>query len=489
MNNNSSHVFKSITILFILFSALVLSSQSAYIPEPTGKVISDFQNLLSESEKENLAKSIKENYLSNSNQLIIVSIPTKFLGDLTIEDYSNQLFKKWKPGQKDLNNGVLFIIAGSKTDSVNRKVRIEVGYGLEGALPDLLTQRILKQLVVPKLKQYNYVEAIQLGATSIINAIKTENVGHKPLFKLKTNSSDVLTDKAGILSVDEFTTIKNKIENSSFNKTKSFIEITEETPSSNDGYNFIEFYPNDNFNLSNALFEIYVTPNISIDTLGIIKRNQPNYSIKIFKHSHLSDNDKKNYEAKIKTHLTKNELVDTINTVIELSNKDLTNKWITALFIMLLLCLPFIISATIYYLTRHQRLQPFNKVLKYHYFLYSFFAGLMLFVSAALILVNLLLNFGLYYDSYELSLIYLIPLFIFHTIILIFGVVFTSRLIKYYLPSFFTDTSSDSDGSYDSTYSSSDNSSSSDSSNSSSSNDDYSGGGGDSGGGGSSSDW
>lgn len=486
----ASKVYKYLLTLCLSLLMLITQAQNAYIPEPTGKVISDFQGLLSENEQEVLATAIKNFYLSNSNQLIIVSIPTKYLGGLTIEDYSNQLFQKWQPGQKDLNNGVLFIVAGSKTDSVNRKVRIEVGYGLEGALPDLLTQRILKQLVVPSLKKQNYFNAIELGSKAILNAIKTENKGHQPIFKLKTNSSQVLIDKAGVLTTNEFDSVKEEIENSSFNKTISTIEITEESQNEKGGYCFVEFYTSSNFRSPNVLFDLSITPNIHIDSLGVINRSQkPNYSLSVYKHSHLSGVDKKYYESKIKAHLSNNNMFDAIKDVIDLSHKNLMNAWINALLIMLLCSLPSIIFSTLYFKTKEARKTENKNPNKYDHGLINLLVTVVFFITGAVILVNLFLNVGLYFDYYELPLLYLIPVFIIHTTILIFGVVFADRLIQYYLPNYYNSSGSSDDDDNSDSSSTSSYSSSQSSSQSSSSNSDYGGGGGSSGGAGSSSDW
>jgi uncharacterized membrane protein YgcG len=483
-------VYKHLVILWLCLFTIITQAQNAYIPEPTGKVISDFQGLLSENEQEVLATEIKNFYLSSSNQLIIVSIPTKYLGGLTIEDYSNQLFKKWQPGQKDLNNGLLFIIVGSKNDSVNRKVRIEVGYGLEGALPDLLTQRILKQLVVPSLKKQNYFKAIELGSKAILNAIKAENSGHQPIFKLKTNTSQTLIDKAGVLSTSEFISIKDDIENSAYNTTTSTIEATEEVQNAKVGYCFVEFYPSNSFHLTNALFNLYITPNISVDSLGVINRSQkPSYSISIFKHAQLSENDKRYYESKIKSHLSNNNVVDAIKDIIELSHKNIVNAWIKALLNMLLCSLPCLVISILYFKTKKVRKTANKDPYKYDTGIINLLATFVFFITGAMILLNLFLNIGLYYDHYELQLTYLIPLFIIHTPILIFGVVFANRLIQYYLPNYFNSSGSSDDDDNSDSSSTSTNSSSQSSSHSSSSNSDYGGGGGSSGGAGSSSDW
>ncbi len=146
--------------------------------------MSDFEKLLTQEEIGILAHEIKGEYNSNSNQVMVVTIPTNYLGNLQIEEYAQQLFEKWQPGQKSLDNGVLMIIVGSKLDSVGRKLRIHTGYGIEGALPDLLCSRIEKEMIVPELKKGNYFKAIKNGCASILNFISKENIGKIPQYKI-----------------------------------------------------------------------------------------------------------------------------------------------------------------------------------------------------------------------------------------------------------------------------------------------------------------
>lgn len=188
----------------LLFLNSTLYSQEPLIPEPTLKMVSDFENILSDTEEQQLAYDLKKEYDANSNQLMIITIPTSYLGNLVIEDYAQKLFEKWQPGQKGLDNGVLLIVCGSKIDSIGRKLRIHTGYGLEGALPDLLCSKIEREVIVPELKKGNYFTAIRNGALSILNFAGTENKGKTPQYKIDvTKSKNHVYDYARIFTEEE----------------------------------------------------------------------------------------------------------------------------------------------------------------------------------------------------------------------------------------------------------------------------------------------
>ncbi len=104
---------------------------------------------------------------STSNQLVLLIIPT--LGDNSIEDYANETAIQNKIGTKKNDNGILLLIA--KND---HKARIEVGYGLEGALPDALASSIIRNVMIPYFKQDDYFDGIKEGIDAIILATKGE---------------------------------------------------------------------------------------------------------------------------------------------------------------------------------------------------------------------------------------------------------------------------------------------------------------------------
>ena len=94
-------------------------------------------------------------------QVAVLLIPT--IGDASLEDYTNQLFRAWKLGRKDVNDGILLLVA--KDD---RKVRIEVGYGLEGTVTDLLSHRIIEERIKPAFRQGDYAGGISQGVNDLV---------------------------------------------------------------------------------------------------------------------------------------------------------------------------------------------------------------------------------------------------------------------------------------------------------------------------------
>ena len=156
---------KILLTLLLLFSTL-FSDITQYFPKLDGRVV-DTANILNTSTKEKLTTLLKEHEDKTSNQIVVVTL--KSLNGYEIEDYSYQLGRYWKIGQKDLNNGVLLVISMEE-----RKLRIEVGYGLEGALTDKISYEIINYTLKPKFRQERYEEGILNAVQEIIQAIKGE---------------------------------------------------------------------------------------------------------------------------------------------------------------------------------------------------------------------------------------------------------------------------------------------------------------------------
>lgn len=157
------------TLILILFSL----QSFAQIEIPTIKMwATDLTNTLTKSELDDLNQRLKTYEDTTSNQLVTLLIPT--LGGYPIEEVANEIFTKNKIGSKGNDNGVLILIA--KND---RKLRIEVGYGLEGVLPDALCSSIIRNVIVPRLKAEQYYLAISDGINAIISAIGGEYIADK----------------------------------------------------------------------------------------------------------------------------------------------------------------------------------------------------------------------------------------------------------------------------------------------------------------------
>ena len=144
--------------------------------------ITDKADLLSANEKQDLENIIKEYEKGASNQIAVCVIKT-LEGD-SLEDFSIRLAEKWKIGQKGKDNGVIILIV--KDD---RKIRIEVGYGLEGVLPDGLCGDIIRNEIGPNFKSEKYFEGLKKGLEAVIKATKGE-------YKWQGNTKKYTVDKA-----------------------------------------------------------------------------------------------------------------------------------------------------------------------------------------------------------------------------------------------------------------------------------------------------
>jgi uncharacterized protein len=132
-------------------------------PELTGRVVDD-ANLLSAQDEAALSAELEALEQKSSDQLVVVTVPS--LQGYTIEDYGYQLGRHWGIGTAKLNNGVLLIVAPNE-----RKVRIEVGYGLEGTLTDALSRIIIDNAILPRFRQGDFAAGIKDGVSDIIKVV------------------------------------------------------------------------------------------------------------------------------------------------------------------------------------------------------------------------------------------------------------------------------------------------------------------------------
>ena len=163
-----SHIFKILS-LFILTTMLYATPN---FPKLTGRVV-DNANILSISTKSQLNLMLENLEQNSSNQLVVVTL--KSLQGYDISDFGYQLGRYWGIGQKGKNNGALLIVAPNE-----RKVRIEVGYGLEGDLTDAISSVIIQTKILPYFKKSNFDEGILSGVKAIIGVIKGT---YKPVIK------------------------------------------------------------------------------------------------------------------------------------------------------------------------------------------------------------------------------------------------------------------------------------------------------------------
>jgi len=141
-------------------------------PALTGRVVDQAEVISQESRADITAKSQALEQKSGI-QLVVATVKSLEGGD--IETYANELFRAWKLGQEQKNNGVLLLVAPNE-----HKVRIEVGYGLEGTLTDALSSVIISSAVVPQLKSGDFSEGIDRGVDGIISVLNGDTADWQP---------------------------------------------------------------------------------------------------------------------------------------------------------------------------------------------------------------------------------------------------------------------------------------------------------------------
>jgi uncharacterized protein len=163
-------VSKALLFLSLLGSLWATPVFSLDVPKLTGPVV-DLVGVLSRSDQVTISASLLQFQRKHGPQLQVLVVPK--LEDETIESYSIKVVDKWKLGAKDKDNGVLLLVA-----TEDHKVRIEVGRGLEGDLPDALAGRIIRAGIIPFFKQGQTSAGIVVGLGMIAESVggKLENI-------------------------------------------------------------------------------------------------------------------------------------------------------------------------------------------------------------------------------------------------------------------------------------------------------------------------
>jgi len=157
-----------LAILSVL--AIMATNLFALDVPPLRNRVTDLSGTLSPSEQLNLEEKIFQFESQTSNQLAVLIIPS--LEGEVLEDYSIRVTDEWKLGDKEKDNGILLLVVIN-----DRKIRIEVGYGLEGALTDLISSSIIRNEIAPDFRSRNYFAGIDAGIMSIMKATQGEYQG------------------------------------------------------------------------------------------------------------------------------------------------------------------------------------------------------------------------------------------------------------------------------------------------------------------------
>ncbi len=167
--------------LVVWLLALALPARAASVPDfpkPRGYV-NDFAGVLDSGAQTELDAMLHETERQTTAEIALVTV--KSLDGLTVEEYANRLFEQWGIGKKAKDNGVLVLVAPTE-----RRIRIEVGYGLEPVLPDGLAGEIIRKAFLPAFKRGDYRDGILTGMQRVVSVVRR----HHPLTPAERRALD-----------------------------------------------------------------------------------------------------------------------------------------------------------------------------------------------------------------------------------------------------------------------------------------------------------
>lgn len=159
---------RAILIAMVLFFTAAASAQSNVPPALalTDRVV-DAAGILSPEQEQALIAKLRDYEQQSSDQIVVATVPS--LNGMDIETYANRLYRAWGIGQKSENNGILLLVAPNE-----RKVRIEVGYGLEGTVTDALSSIIIQNAIIPEFRNGDYGTGVTKGVDDLLQVLRGE---------------------------------------------------------------------------------------------------------------------------------------------------------------------------------------------------------------------------------------------------------------------------------------------------------------------------
>ena len=157
----------NILIIFLLGLPLFLFAQND-LPDKPDAWVNDYANILNGEQESILNGKLNRLEKATSTQ-IFLAIFERIPENYYLDDFVVKLYEKWRPGRKNENNGVLIAMF-----TADRKIRIEVGYGLEGVLTDMQAGRVIDDVITPEFKRGDYFAGLNNGIDVIISAVKGE---------------------------------------------------------------------------------------------------------------------------------------------------------------------------------------------------------------------------------------------------------------------------------------------------------------------------
>jgi uncharacterized protein len=180
--------FALVCVAIVLMALAAAVAGAANFPALTGRIV-DRANVIPAATRSALEARLAELETKSGIQLVVATVTS--LDGEEIEPYANELFRAWKLGEKDKNNGVLLLVAPNQ-----HRVRIEVGYGLEGTLTDALSKVIITNAIAPRFKAGDFGDGVSRGVDDIITVLTTDSSEwqQRPSLRLDYQQSSDLGD-------------------------------------------------------------------------------------------------------------------------------------------------------------------------------------------------------------------------------------------------------------------------------------------------------
>ena len=175
-----------ITVLFSIIWACSILAQDIPNKPANEKLVTDYTGVLSQSQQQSLEQKLEAFARQTSTQIAVVLV--KSLNGYDKADFTQRLAQKWGIGEKGKDNGILIMVKPKTADS-NGQAFIATGYGLEGAVPDAITKRIVENEMIPRFRQNDYFGGINQATNVLISLTKGEYTADQYAQRTKNKES------------------------------------------------------------------------------------------------------------------------------------------------------------------------------------------------------------------------------------------------------------------------------------------------------------
>ena len=172
-----------LTIFYISVSVLANSQNFDFLPSQPSGMVNDYADMLSTNEEYNLEQKLSS-YRDTTSNVIVIAIINSLEG-YSREEVATELMNNWRIWEGERYNGVLILI--SKTD---RELKIEIGYGLEGAIPDAMANRIVQDILIPNLRNGSVYQGLDNATNAIIQLASGEYEGVGKNYSRSSNTNN-----------------------------------------------------------------------------------------------------------------------------------------------------------------------------------------------------------------------------------------------------------------------------------------------------------